>query len=66
MATRISHIYELAKLQSFDVAAFKGSDDVPQYVCDFVLTLALAFNDLRDLYHVQKLILSENPKEITS
>lgn len=56
------HTYDLAKLESFNAAAFRGDDTVPQHVCSFVLTLALAFNDLRDIFHVHILLVADKPK----
>lgn len=39
---------ELAPLETFDPRAFDGDSNVPQYVCSFVLTLALIHNDCND------------------
>ncbi|MBH0202140.1 MAG: hypothetical protein HP496_07580 [Nitrospira sp.] len=47
---------ELAMLETFDPAAFVGDENVPQSLCNFVLTLALTFNDLRDLYYASVLV----------
>ncbi|HEU4501767.1 MAG TPA: hypothetical protein VFR82_08960 [Nitrospira sp.] len=47
---------ELADLETFDPDAFVGDDAVPQSVCNFVLSLALIFNDLRDLYYANFLV----------
>ncbi len=57
------HIAELAPLESFDAAAFTGSDDYPQQLCDFVLALSLAFNDLKDLVVAHDVLLSVQPAE---
>ena len=61
MTEQVEHLYDLASLESFDPDAFRGDDNVPQWVCNFVLTLALVFNDLRDLVYVHKLLLSQKP-----
>jgi hypothetical protein len=54
-------IGDLAPLESFDPAAFKGDAKVSQDVCNFVLTLALIFNDLRDLVFAQVTLQSQKP-----
>ena len=51
--------FELETLESFDPKAFEGNADIPQDICNFILTLALVFNDLKDFlyanYYIQKL-----------
>lgn len=54
-------IGELAPLESFDPAAFKGDAKVSQDVCNFVLTLALIFNDLKDLIFAQVTLQTQKP-----
>ena len=61
MTEQIGNLHDLAQLESFDPDAFRGDDNVPQYVCNFVLTLALVFNDLRGLVHVHNLLISKKP-----
>lgn len=41
----------LSPLETFDSVAFQSDETVPQGVCDFVLALALAFNDLKDIFY---------------
>ena len=41
----------LGPLETFDPIAFQGDKTVPQCVCNFVLALALAFNDLKDIFY---------------
>jgi hypothetical protein len=53
----------LAPLESFDPKAFLGSADVPQSVCDLVLCLALAYNDLRDIIFVRLLLGNVRPSQ---
>jgi hypothetical protein len=53
---------ELATLETFDPAAFVADDNVPQSLCNFVLTLSLIFNDLRDLYYANVLVGECRPK----
>ena len=43
-------VAEIAPLLTFSPEVFIGDDKVPQPVCDFVWTLALVYNDLRDLW----------------
>jgi hypothetical protein len=54
-------IGDLADLESFDSAAFNGDAKVSQDVCNFVLTLALIFNDLKDLIVAQVTLQSHKP-----
>lgn len=54
-------IGDLAPLESFDPAAFKGDAEVSQDVCNFVLTLALIFNDIKDLVVTQVTLQSQKP-----
>jgi hypothetical protein len=39
---------QLASLQTFDPRAFVGTSDVPQDICNFVLALALIYNDCKN------------------
>jgi hypothetical protein len=41
----------LATLETFDPEAFRGDDKVPQAVCNFVLALALIYNDCKDVIY---------------
>jgi hypothetical protein len=56
MADYNQEVALLAPLESFDYRAFIGSVEVPQSVCDFVLSLALAYNDPRDSIFVRLLL----------
>jgi hypothetical protein len=49
MRSYAQHVSELAPLETFDPAAFQADGAWPQQVCDFMLSLALAFNDVHDL-----------------
>jgi hypothetical protein len=40
---------DLAPLETFDPKTFSGTVDVPQHVCNFVLSLALFYNDYKNL-----------------
>src|SRR5690349_16134483 len=51
----------LSPIETFDPAAFKGDAGTPQGVCDFVLALALSYNDLRDLTSAQNILLDHKP-----
>jgi hypothetical protein len=42
---------ELAQLESFDPLAFQADENVPQDLCNFMLTLALIFNDCKNLIY---------------
>ncbi len=52
----------LANIESFDPRAFLGGPDVPQSVCDLVLSLAVFYNDIRDVTHATLLLESERPQ----
>ena len=39
---------QLAPLQTFDPNAFVGNDEVPQNICNFVLAMALVYNDCKN------------------
>ncbi len=42
---------DLAPLEIFDPRAFQGDQDVPQELCGFVLSLALIYNDYKNIMH---------------
>jgi hypothetical protein len=44
-----AHVADLAPLRRVDATAFEPDDSHSQQLCDFVIGLALAFNDLHDL-----------------
>ena len=47
---------KLGPFETFDRKAFIGDEKVPQNVCDFVLSLALAYNDFKDIFFSRKLL----------
>jgi hypothetical protein len=49
---------ELAPPETFDPAAFLGDEAVPQELCNFILSLALIYNDCKDITY-SKLVLGE-------
>jgi hypothetical protein len=63
MTTYDDLLAELGEPVSFPPEAFVGDDRVPQDVCNFVLVLALVFNDLKDLILAHKLIQTIYPGE---
>jgi len=52
----------LANLQSFDPAAFRGDEKVPQSICSFVLALAVIHNDCKDTMYAFVLLQQFRPK----
>ena len=52
---------KLAKLQTFDPDVFQEDDRVTQDICNFVLSLALIYNDFRDLTYAQVLLEQSKP-----
>src|SRR5688500_10729043 len=65
MAVYQKEVALLAPLESFDYRAFVGSAETPQSVCDLVLSLALAYNDLRDSIFVRLLLDEVRPADAT-
>lgn len=53
----------LAPLETFDPKAFIGDHGCPQSVCDFVLALALVYNDLKDLDMALRMLEPHCPKD---
>lgn len=54
-------VQSLAPLESFDPRAFVGDAGYSQDLCNFVLTLALAYNDFRDLFTAHRLVDTSEP-----
>lgn len=52
---------ELAPLESFDPAAFQADASVPQGLCNFVLSLAVAYNDCKDLIYARIVVAEARP-----
>jgi len=58
-----SEIAKLVDLESFDPRAFLAADKPTQACCDFVLALALVFNDIKGVLLGDSLLLGETPKD---
>lgn len=54
---------DLGPLETFDPAAFVSDSETPQALCDFVLALALAYNDLRDIFLARILLQEVSPTD---
>jgi hypothetical protein len=52
----------LATLESFDPDAFRGSGKVSQDVCNFVLALALIYNDCKDSIYAHVVVGDSKPE----
>ncbi len=52
----------LASLRSFDSDVFRGSEHVPQELCNLILAFAVVFNDCRDLALWSDDLLRARPK----
>jgi len=52
-------VAKLAPLETFDSQVFMPDERADKSLCDFVLALALAFNDLKDLLLLHSLLLGE-------
>lgn len=61
-----TEVGKLADLESFDPEAFISDDKMTQASCDFVLALALVFNDLKDLLLGNSLLIKEAPTDQTT
>ena len=55
---------KLVPFETFDEKVFIEGSNTPQRVCDFVLALALAYNDFKDVFVARKL-LEEIPSDQT-
>jgi hypothetical protein len=51
----------LASLESFDPDAFRGDADVPQELCNFVVAIALIYNDLKDAVYIHVVMAGLRP-----
>ncbi len=58
-----TEVQKLGPLTTFDPALFVGDDKCPQEVCNFVLALAVAYNDLRDLTLTRRLLIDMEPPQ---
>lgn len=54
----------LSALETFDPKAFVGSEEWPQELCNFILALALAYNDFKDVIFAQALLATVRPPQI--
>jgi hypothetical protein len=52
----------LAPLESFDPEAFRGNAEVPQALCNFVLAIALIYNDCKDAIHAHVALAGSKPE----
>jgi hypothetical protein len=52
---------EIAQLETFDPSAFKADDKVSQDLCNFILSLAMIFNDCKDLIYAYLVIENFRP-----
>lgn len=62
MENDVGRIGDLANLESFDPAAFEPGGKVSQDVCNFVLTLAVIYNDLKDLIYTDVALQTQSPE----
>jgi len=62
MKDDVERIDDLASLESFDPVAFEAGEKVSQDVCNFVLTLAVIYNDLKDLIHADVTLQTQAPE----
>jgi hypothetical protein len=57
----LSKSYELAELLTFDPNVFVSNEAASQELCDFMLTLAVLCNELKDLATIKKEIIESSP-----
>lgn len=55
----------LEPLETFDPAVFVGDDRFSQDVCDVILSLAVIYNDFRDVIFAQQLLESVAPEDMS-
>ena len=55
------HTDALASLETFDPSVFVGDDEAPQEVCSLILSLALIWNDCRDVSYARSLLSASRP-----
>jgi hypothetical protein len=53
---------QLAPLESFDPEAFRGNAEVPQELCNFILAIALIFNDCKDAIYAHVALVGLKPE----
>ena len=56
------HFSKLADLQYFDYKAFQSNEIVSKEVCGFVLSLALIYNDIKNIGFLIELLRTTKPK----
>ena len=59
--SRLRCAVSLARLETFDLAAFLGDAATSQALCDFVVALGLVYNDLRDIVSAHILLNEIQP-----
>lgn len=52
----------LAPLETFAAEAFQADETTPQALCDFILSLAVVHNDLKDIYIAHALLTETRPE----
>jgi hypothetical protein len=62
MGTFEDHCKQLAELETFDPVAFQGESKSRQSVCDFVLALALFYNDFSNVVFAGVLLHQAKPR----
>jgi hypothetical protein len=58
-------VEELSALESLDSSAFSADATTSQQTCDFVLALALAYNDIRDVILLRGLLREVQPPDLS-
>ncbi len=56
------HFSKLANLQYFDPKAFQSDNDVSKEVCGFVLSLALIYNDIKNINLFIEIVENSRPQ----
>jgi len=66
MRTYQNHISQLAPIEAFDATVFTPDETYSKQMCDFVLSLALGFNDLHDLLVAHDILNGVEPHDTTT
>jgi hypothetical protein len=62
--TYVGELAKLERLETFDPAASAAPDKATQDAAEFVLALALAFNDMKDLLFAESLLHTQKPSDL--
>jgi len=65
MSSYMDEIERLASLETFDPRAFSADSKCDQDTCDFVLSLAVAYNDLKNIAMALRFLSEVRPRDLS-